>query len=631
MADPIKSVDISRLQECNPDLMEGLRRPQLEEKLKEVLQGSDLQWDEKSKEIVASDKANKVRDITQQAQIVREYITAANGDNEFTLEEAKAYIAKHEEFSSFTPEAFLADAKEFIEKRWGVVCTNLKQYSVEFPLENLLGNLKVYNDGFYKEEFEQGRMSASILKTPANVSWFFNFPVYGLLPFKNAPIKVFDLEFGTEKKIEATYLGGDNMSMRDAYDDHVEREGAIIYLQEILNKDLKENGTNGAAWNSFRKSVDPGQEKTSAEKILQLLASSGPLTVKVERKDGSADVEPAPTITYEVAMTGPRAAEILRDQLAFADLFDMLMTADKDKRHEKAITFAQGERAGLLGFGGGHGKHRDWDNVLTSEVNNFYYAKSLLATVIREGGPVQRKKASDLLFREMAPAVEGPNGSENGGGSLSYLPIWAVSNLFCGAVNTIFRTHLQGAPYKAMSDEEAMYAPERVLRAGLVMWGGPKLLGLGGKVGPKLESWRAADRAYKAYQEQKVAAAAGTALAAESAPMGINVFQRGILGGAWVADKAGAVLTARPVWKGLWKWWSKGEETSERANQAKRAWDVVGKLVVGSMAAYKIDEYSTPISTDRHYPNLQTNRIAREMTLDPLPPDSYLPKGPERK
>jgi hypothetical protein len=598
MADPkVTSVDISRLQECNPDLMAGLQRPQLREKLQDVLKGSDLSVDEKTGEVIAGDKAQKVRDVAIQAETVRQYIKAAKGDNQITLDEAKEFIATHSEMQGIAPEAFLDEAKTFIEKRWGGICANLKEYSVEYPLQNLIDNLNLYNDGVYKEEFEQGRMSFSPIKSAANLSWFYNFPLFGLTPLEKSPLKAWDYQLGRETQVDATYLSGDNMSMEDAYNDHLQRQAAIIALMDKLNEDIKKQGDKGVAWHALSKSKDPKAKKTTAEDLLKLLGDKE-ITVKVERLDGMSGGDKPAMKSYEIKINGAEAAKILREQLAFEGLFGIVTTTDKKARMDKAIAFAQAERPGTAGLGGGNGMHREWDNLVTAEVNNHYFAKSLLEAVIREGEPEQQKVAGDLLYKEIMPAAEGAQPGEEGGGFLSQKILWGASELICGIPN-LLGAKWHPIPYRAMPDEEAMYAPERLIRTGLFFYGGPKAI-RGAETAKalasaRIEAWRAAETT--------------------------NVLQKGVLATVWGVDKAWAVATVRPARTAMMNWLTKGIENSAALSKGHRTMGWFGKGLTWLAAGYAFDEYLSPTSTDRYGPNLDTTARARIYTLDPLPPE----------
>lgn len=601
MAPKLTSVDISRLQACNPDLMKGLKRPELKHKMQEILKGSDLSVDEKSGEVVASEKAQKVRDVALQAEMVRMYIKAADGDYTLTLEEAKKFIQENEQMKGISAQSFLEEARSFVEKRWGPICDNLKQYSVEYPLQNLVDGLHVYNDGIYKEEFEQGRMAFSPLKSAINLpSWFGNVAIFGLTPLEKSPLKAWDYQLGRETGVEAGFLSGDNMAMERAYDDHLKRQVAIAALVEVLNKDLKEKGKESVAWNNLGQNAEAGAGKASAEKILTLLKNSGNIQVTVERLDASADADKPVKRSYPETISGTEAEAILREQLAFEDLFALLTTTDKDERYQRAITFAQQERAGTLGLGGGHAVHRTPWNLVTDEVNNFYYAKSLLDTVIREGKPEQQQVATDLLYNQIMAS------GENGGGSLTHHLLWAV-------------TLGQVWPYRPMSDEEAMYVPERIMKIGAVMafgpevagWGKAKVLAGGGKVGETLGAWRAAEET--------------------------NALQKGILAAAWAGDKAWATLTVRPLRKAYMDWVTKGMESSSILSKGAKAIgaagsgmdnlqkSIIGQAVIRSSAAWLVDDYLSPVTGNEAWGYkgvLNTTAAARVYTLDPLPPET---------
>lgn len=623
MAEPkITSVDISRLLECNPDLMEGLKRPQLREKLQEVVQGSDLKVDEKTGEVIASEQAQKFKDTAHQAEMVRGLINAADGDNTITLDEAKAFMAKNsEDFRGVTPENFLKDAKYFIEKRWGAICANLKQYSLEFPMQNLVYNLQVYNDGIYKEELEQARMSFSPVKSFINVpTWVGNMASFGAF---TDPIQGWDYETNRETTLKPTYLGGDNLSMQDAYDDHLLRAAAINALVELINKDM-EKGSNGVSWKVLAKQNELGKDlRSSAEPILQLLENAGEISVTVERRGIGADEANPNLQNHPVKIDGKKAAEMLRNQLDFAGLFDIVMTKDKVTRYDKAIKYAQAERAGGGGLGGGNSIHREWlDNSVTAEVNNHYYAKTLLDTVIREGTPEQQELANVILYAQMMPASEketGEDAAEKPGGFLLqkffYYGAEALSTLF-----TLRTWH--PVPYRPMPDEEAMYAPERVIKGGLFFAGapyifrGPKAVGglIAGKTSPTLNTWRAAK-----FSEQ-----------AGGLRKGAWALQRVPLGVIWTGDKAWGLTTARPIRN----WWAKKSEGSATAGKVGRTFNWLGSVAARGLATYVFDDYTSPTTSESYGPNLNTTAMARIYTLDPLPPTSKsdpLPADAQKK
>jgi hypothetical protein len=170
-----------------------------------------------------------------------------------------------------------------------------------------------------------------------------------------------------------------------------------------------------------------------------------------------------------------------------------------------------------------------------------------------------------------------------------------------------------------MPDEEAMYAPERLIRAGLFFAVGPKAIrgtwkGLG-KVGEfsgsKLNAWRAAGKFSEQASKWKKAG---------------WVLQRGALFTAWTGDTIWATATVRPIRKPIWNWITKGIESSPILSKGNRASGLFQKGLAYTVGAYVFDDYSTPINSEFYGPHLDTTARARIYTLDPLPP-----KGQETK
>lgn len=584
-------VDISALRDCNPDKLQGLKPEQLAETLK----GTDLKVDQASGKIIGSGKAQRVWDVALQAESVRHLIKAADGDFELTLDEAAKFINSNEKFRGFSPQRFLADAQKYVETRWQPICDNLKKYSIEYPMQNLVNHLQVYNDGVYKAEFDDGRYSFSPIKSPISfLGYFGNLFSGGSINGVQGTIRTWDYHLGMEREMEGLWLSGDKMSMEDAYDDHLRRQVAIGALVNVLNKDISEKGEAGISWKALGNASDPQAKKTSAEEVLKLLQNAGEIEVEIERLDGTGDKEKPETIKYSKKISGREAAEILRENLAFEDLFDLNTKTDKTARGEKALAMAQGERPGMLGLGGGNSSHWDWDNAITPGVNNLYYAKSLASMVIREGTPDQIQAANKLLYHDMMPTTENPETGQVGGGHLGQ------KFLYYGTLGAVF-------PNRGMSDEQAMYAPERVIKGAAVFVGaakwGPEAINGIGKIKPWIDGhYRAMRAGEKSYHWAKKGALYPAKL------------------GAWSVDKAWAVGTIRPARARLMNWLTKGTETSQQLQKGAQM-GKFGRTLMGVAAAYLVDDYISPLIEGHGFgPNLDYTAMNLMLSTDPTPP-----------
>ena len=557
------SVDISHLYACNPNQMNGLKQ----EELAEALKGSDLQLDESTGRLIVGDQAKRTRTVAQQVNMMQQLMEAAGEDKKIDLEEAKRLIVKMK-MEGTRPTDFLADAQRFIDKRWKPICKNLKGYSAEYPFLALYDALETYNDGFYKEESDQARRSFSPIKSVANIGSIFRWGAQGV-GYNPDPIMEWDPVLKKFKEMESYAFIGDNYSQEDAFADHGKRWAAIEALKKVVAEDISTKADKGFAWNALPNSNDGEKKQTTAQEVLEVLKQSGDITVTVHGK--------------EQTILGAEAAELLEQNLAFKQLYDITTTPDKKERLKKAMDFAKLERAGFMGFGTGNTgnfESLDWDNM-SGGINNHYYARSVFSHIIRKSPDPEMKAQANKILGEM----------RGDGGTFSQWIVAGTTNVAFPVFNILPGVDLEPAPFRSMSDEDAVNAPERAVRFGLLAAVSFKGIQLGKHWVPKGTQWLGGR--VKAWETaEKLTAIQRASLMAYKGARGIRHYSYG-----WAFDRFSA-------------WLQKGMEAAPVLQGAAKAGGKGWDLFMAGAMAYFVDEWMAP-PVDYYYD--------RKMNLDPLP------------
>jgi hypothetical protein len=442
---PPKSVDISPLYQTNLNYQNFDKKADEPEKnlssaeLTQMLLDTDFKVDPETGKVYADEATQEKIDLFKQYALVRVLIDTAGPDQKLDLKEAGLALEKLG-MRGASPEVFLQHTQSLIDKRWGKISKNLQKLNARRPLNSLVKSLESYNHSLYEEEKRLAHRAFSPVKFGLNVasvaSWITPDAIW------QRSVDVVDPK---HEKTEASAFWGDDLAQDQAVENYFERQKAIKALSVVIRQGLDNPDTKSWAWNAMPS--DPNAAKTGAEQVLSQLEQAGEIDVTVNDTPYKID--------------GKKAADLLRDHLAFGGLYDIATTGDTNERFTKVIQFAENERAGFLGFGSGNTRQSDWAYNVFGGVNAHSFARASLAHVMRKGSPELRSQA-DAIRKDM-------NGE--GGG------YWQViSNSFISGGVRVYNLFGGNATpptiFKDWSDEDSTLATERFVRGSLMFFGG---------------------------------------------------------------------------------------------------------------------------------------------------------------
>lgn len=388
----IKSVNIQPLDNL---YLENLLNLDIHEAAKQF-SGTDLALDTQNgdlKRLLAGGKteATSLDEEAAWIQLIRE--TDTNNDKSIDLEEVKNLLASNlaaEQANSIDPNEFLASIDSLMTQRYAPLAANMVALRSYHVFTPTLEAVKLYNDGIFSDEISLAQRTFALNGLGKTAT-----NVVGFIP-----------SLARNLWAESPLLLGDEAAKSSAEGRYQERKAAIASLEQTIAKGIEGN----EAW-----------------------AMEGNLSAAIATLD-------------------EETRDILETELCASRLHKMLSLEEPKERYEALLSFAETERPGFLGYGGGNSRMRegwfgDWWN-LSGRRNNLFFAKTMSRFLGVKTATEDPNYDQDLHERSRNLLTE-----MNGDGLSGFNNLAAVglTNIFCIGGNLCDTT-----PYRNWSDEASM-------------------------------------------------------------------------------------------------------------------------------------------------------------------------------
>lgn len=384
------------------------------------LQGSDLTLDRKSGELkrLLSGGQTEARSLEEEAawvQLIRE--ADANGDKSLDVTEARQLLASNlavEQASGIEAEKFLATIGELMKHRYTPISANMKALQARSVFGPTLEAIKLYNRGIHADEVHMAHRTFALNGVGKTAT-----NIVGFLPSLARNIWT-----------DSPLLIGDAAAESSAEGKFLDRQEAIEKLESILNDGLKKN----ESW-----------------------ALEGKLEEAMKRLD-----------------SGTRA--LLNDELCATRLHEILTTQDSKTRYDRLLAFAEGERPGFLGYGGGNSKMSGgwWESFwnLSGRRNNLFFAKTIFRFLAAKAA-TQDPAFDESLDQRARSSFSDMLGDGGGFGNMAAV---GLTNVLCigGAL-------CEPTEYRKWSDEASMDGLGRGINGALMVWGARRAFSIFGE------------------------------------------------------------------------------------------------------------------------------------------------------
>ncbi len=423
MSDPITSrADLRALSSINTQEWESLHHHLNHDELSDLFRGTDLFVTEDGKYqalINGTPKTFALEELISQIEWVRE--VDANGDNVLDLDEAERFIEGVQKSPinsiKMDPQAVLQNVQALMDSRFVPLALNLKRLKSELPFRPIFKALQVYNYGLYLDDERQADATMSLnglTKTAGNVATF--------IPYNFIHRPAAWMGFIPPGDVGDSWMLMDDVAKSSAQGRYHQRTLALSALGDVIQVGIK----NNEAW----------ALEGNFEEALNRLSS--------EDRD------------------------LIATQMPAQRLNEILNIPDEMQQDEALFDFAQGERPGFLGYGGGNNtgwSRRDWFNY-TGRHNNLYFARSVFAYLGQKsaGRP-------ELFYQSLHQrAVEARKDMMGEGGGVSNMASVGLSNVLC-----IGGLVCDTVPYRSWGDEQGMNFVGEFLGFGLSWYAGAKV------------------------------------------------------------------------------------------------------------------------------------------------------------
>ncbi len=385
-----------------------------------TLRGSDLTLDMKTGELkrLLAGGQTEARSLEEEAawvQLIRE--GDANGDKTLDLAEARKILTANlaaEQASGIEPEKFLASIDELMKNRYAPISTNLKTLQARSAFGPTLDAIKLYNRGIHADEVHMAHRTFALNGVGKTAT-----NIVGFLPSLARNIWT-----------DSPLLIGNVAAESAAEGKFIEREAAISKLESVIEEGVR----NNESW-----------------------ALEGKLEEGMKRLDA-----------------GSRA--LLNDELCATRLHQILTLKDEKERYSQLLAFAEGERPGFLGYGGGNSKmsggwFESWWN-LSGRRNNLFFAKTIFRFLAVKAA-TQDPAYDDSLDKRSRAAFSDMLGDGGGFGNMAAV---GLTNVLC-----VGGAFCEPTQYRDWSDEAAMDGLGRGINGALTVWGARRAFSIFGE------------------------------------------------------------------------------------------------------------------------------------------------------
>ncbi|MDL1872846.1 hypothetical protein FBR05_11695 [Deltaproteobacteria bacterium PRO3] len=320
----------------------------------------------------------------------------------------KAGLAE-EQAASVDPEKFLASVEDLMARRYRPLAENMREFKAELSFRPILDLLEQYNYGILVDEVRQAHSVFSLNSLTKTATNVLAFVPYGVQRLWG----------------EAPVLQGDALAEAAARSNYETRAQAIAALKQAI----AEGVAQGEAW-----------------------ALEGRLDEALRKLDAAT-------------------VAILEDELAATRLNSILALDDRKEAYQKLEEFAQAERPGFLGYGGGN-TSAGWFSSFwnySGRRNNLYIARTLFRFL---GVKAATGDAAfdETLHQGARASLADMNGDPLGG--FNNMAAVGLTNIFC-----LGGAFCEPTQWRAWSDEAEMQMVGRMVDGALVLNLGSKSLG----------------------------------------------------------------------------------------------------------------------------------------------------------
>jgi len=405
-----------------------------------LLRGSDLVLDAKSGEMKrllagGQTEARSLEEEKAWVDLIRGADT--NGDKQIDLAEAKNLLTSNlptEQASTVDPQQFLDSINELMLHRYGPISANFKAEQARNAFGPTMDAIRLYNRGIHVDEVSLAHRTIALngIGKTATNTVFF-IPSLVRNIWSDSPLLV-----------------GDAVAEGAAEKKFWQREAAISSLQSVIDDGLRKN----EPW-----------------------ALEGNLDEAMKRVD-----------------SGTR--DILNDELCTTRLHNILTLEDKKERYSQLLAFANGERPGFLGMGGGNSHITGgwWESFwnLTGRRNNLFFAKTIFrflavkAASGDEGFDNNLDQQSRMAFSDML----------GDGGGYANIAAVGLTNVLCLGGTVCEPTH-----YRDWSDEAKLDGLGRGIDGALMVWGARKAFNIFGEAN-RLRSFKGVREVFRVWRNE---------------------------------------------------------------------------------------------------------------------------------
>jgi len=389
------------------------------EKVSKIFEGSDVYLDTKTGELKTNVNGQvKVLKLQEEADALRFVKSAdADGNGELTLEELTPVLAKTPGFEKFKPEDFMQYLDVMVTKRYAVIAKNMEKFASDLAFKPLLDTLDTYNVGLYWDDVRQATSVMplnGLTKTGVNIVTFPRNIVRLITKGRGIPILPKDF-IGDEWNL------ADGLAKKTAENEQKERSAAIQELRDKIAEGVKK----GEDW-AMKGNFDEAFKKLSA-----------------------------------------KSQDILSKRIPAKEINDILAIKDDSKRYDALKAFAEGERPGALGLGGGKaGGASGWNYF--GWHRNTVFARSI-AAFLGSKAATQDKAYTDKLHKDANLLRKDILGD---GGGFTNMVSWGLTGLLHIVTSPIpgDKFTVDQTPRRRWGDEASMDGVGRSLDAGIMLF-----------------------------------------------------------------------------------------------------------------------------------------------------------------
>jgi len=412
-------VNIKSLYHLPMENLEGLELLPPDE-IARRFRGSDLVYDTGAHSLkrlsseVGGDTSVRETTIYREAETVALLRQADSDDDGFLdLTEAKAFL-QHQigvgspDQPALYPGKFLEGVEKLMANRYDPIAANIQKIDGEGASQPLITLLQTYNTGILQDDVRHAHSVLPVnglTKSAVNVVGFVPMAVHNIF---------------TSDKNDGPMMVGSAWAETDAQSRFDRANRAINNLRAV-----------------FREGVENNEEWAMMGNLEEALP-------KLSEGD----------------------REIIVDQLAAKRIDKILHTEDPNQRFALLSEFADGERPGFLGFGGGNTNDKSFWNYFGWK-RNTYMALSIQHYLVKKASS-EDSTADEARRKQARDTIQDIKGE--GGGFTNMFMVGATNLLSLGG--TLF----EPTPYREWGDFDEMNGVGRFVNGALALWGGHKMI-----------------------------------------------------------------------------------------------------------------------------------------------------------